>query len=66
MVRSILSVNATGLSFAATRLVMRVALFFFAIGALPFARQVYPHRRTYVVLSSRIQRRMLNKSVMTQ
>ena len=40
MVRSILSVNATGLSCVATRLVMRVALFFFfAIGALSFARQ---------------------------
>ena len=39
MVRSILSVNATGLSGAATLLVMRVALFFFAIGTLSFARQ---------------------------
>lgn len=42
MVRSILSVNATGLSCAATRLLMRVALFFSAIGTLSFARQYRP------------------------
>jgi hypothetical protein len=34
-----LSVNATGFSCAATRLLMRVARFFSAIGTLSFARQ---------------------------
>jgi len=37
--RSILSVNATGLSCAATLVVLRVVLFFAAIGILSFARQ---------------------------
>lgn len=39
MVRSILTVKAMGFPCAAALLVMRVALFFFAIGTLSFARQ---------------------------
>ncbi len=39
MVRSILSVNATGLSCAAILLEFRVTLFLSAIGPLSFARQ---------------------------
>ena len=39
ILRSILSVNATGLSCAATLVVVRVVLFFSAIGILSFARK---------------------------